>query len=54
MWFEALSGLKINLKKSELIPVGRVSNEDLLVDELGCTMGSHPTTYLGIPLGAQV
>ena len=26
MWFEALSGLKANLEKSELIPVGRVEN----------------------------
>ena len=53
MWFEALSGLKINLEKSELIPVGRVSNVDSLADELGCKVGSLPTTYLGLPLGAH-
>ena len=30
MWFEAISGLRINLSKSELIPIGRVDNlEDL-------------------------
>ncbi|RVW23165.1 putative mitochondrial protein [Vitis vinifera] len=28
MWFEAVSGLRINLEKSELIPVGRVENID--------------------------
>ena len=53
MWFEALSGLKINLEKSELIPVGRVSNVDSLADELGCKVGSLPTTYPGLPLGAH-
>ena len=30
MWFEAISGLRVNLDKSELIPVGNVENvEDL-------------------------
>ena len=52
-WFEVLSGLKINLEKSELIPVGRVSNVDSLADELDCKVGSLPTTYLGLPLGAH-
>ena len=28
MWFEVVSGLRINLEKSELIPVGRVENID--------------------------
>ena len=28
MWFEAVLGLRINLEKSELIPVGRVENID--------------------------
>ena len=52
MWFEAISGLRINLEKSELIPVGRVENLDDLLDELGCKMGSPPFSYLGLPLGA--
>ena len=34
VWFEALSGLKINLEKSELIPVGRINDVDLLAYEL--------------------
>ena len=33
MWFEAVSRLRINLEKSELIPVGRVENiDDLALD----------------------
>jgi exonuclease III len=51
-WFEAVSGLKINLGKSELVPVGEVSNMGLLVDILGCNLGSFPMKYLGVPLGA--
>ena len=52
MWFEAYSGLKINLSKSEIILVGRVDNVEMLASELGCGVGSLPTTYLGISLRA--
>ena len=52
MWFEAYSGLKINLSKSEIIPMGRVDNVEMLASELGCGVGSLPTMYLGLPLGA--
>ena len=52
MWFEALSGLKINLEKSEIIPVGRVENIDFLAEAFGCWVGSLPSSYLGLPLGA--
>ena len=52
MWFEAVSGLRINLEKSELIPVGRVENIDDLALDFGCKVGSLPSTYLGLPLGA--
>ena len=52
MWFEAYSGLKINLSKSEIIPVGRVDNIEMLASELGCGVGSLPIMYLGLPLGA--
>ena len=30
MWYEAISGLRINLNKSEILPVGRVENVELL------------------------
>ena len=52
MWFEAISGLCINLNKSEILPMGRVENVELLAAELGCKVGSLPSTYLGLPLGA--
>ena len=52
MWFEAFSCLKINLNKSVIIPLGRVDNVEMLAAELGCGVGSLPTTYLGLPLGA--
>ena len=31
-WFEIVSGLKINLDKSELVPMGVVPNSEMLVD----------------------
>ena len=52
MWFEAILGLRINLDKSELIPVGCVENVEALAAELGCKVGSLPSSYLGLPLGA--
>ena len=52
MWFEALSGLKINLDKSEPTPIVRVENIDELVSKLGCKQGNLLSTYLGLPLGA--
>ena len=53
MWFEAISGLKINLAKSEIIFVGGVVNMEVLANELGCKIGAFPSSYLGLPLGAQ-
>ena len=50
-WFEAASGLRINLAKSETIPVGEVEEVDVMAMELGCRVGSLPS-YLGLPLGA--
>ncbi|XP_034710620.1 uncharacterized protein LOC117933367 [Vitis riparia] len=52
MWFEASSGLSTNLNKSEILSVGRVENAEVLASELGCKVGSLPSTYLGLPLGA--
>ena len=52
MWFEACSGLRIYLEKSELITEGRVHNIDDLALELGCKVGSLPSRYLGLPLEA--
>ena len=52
MWFEAISGLKVNLDKSELFLVGIGENVEELASELGCKVGRLPSTYLGRPLGA--
>ena len=51
-WFEAASGLRINLDKSEIIPVGEVEEMEEMAAELGCKVGSMPCVYLGLPLGA--
>ena len=53
IWFETVSGLKINLDKSELVPVGVVHTFDLLLNVLGCKQGTLPMKYLGLPLGAK-
>ena len=52
-WFEAISGLKVNLGKSEFVPVGNVPNIEVLAGILGCKTHSLPMTYLGLPLGAK-
>ncbi|RVW95180.1 LINE-1 retrotransposable element ORF2 protein [Vitis vinifera] len=52
LWFEAASGLRINLDKSEIIPVGVVEEIEEMAVELGCKVGSLPSHYLGLPLGA--
>ena len=49
--FEAMSGLKINLAKSALIPIGEVPDLPQLAHFFGCRIDSLPSTYLGIPLG---
>ena len=45
MWFEAISGLRINLDKSEIFPVGRVENMEAFTFEFGCKVGRLPTTW---------
>ena len=53
MWFEALSGLRINQNKSEILPICSVDNVQELAVELGCGIRSFPTSYLGFPLRAK-
>ena len=53
MWFEAMSGLKINLNKNEIIPIRPVTNAAELASDMGCKIGSLPMSYLGLPLGAK-
>ncbi|RVW54908.1 hypothetical protein CK203_071538 [Vitis vinifera] len=49
---QGLFWLENQLKKSELISVGRVDIINDLPLELGCKVGGLPSYYLGLPLGA--
>ena len=49
--FQAFTGLKVNVGKSEIVPVGVVGNIDVLANILSCRVGSLPMKYLGMPLG---
>jgi hypothetical protein len=51
--FEVVSGLKVNLSKSALIPVGSLDDVDQLAGLLGCGTSSLPLKYLGLQLGAS-
>jgi len=53
MWFEAVSGLRVNLNKSSILPVGEVDTAHVHTDILGCGLDSFPSSYLGLPLGAK-
>ena len=46
-WFEAVSGLKINLNKSEMVPVGSVPDMEDLAGIMGWYNGlqNHPASY---------
>lgn len=45
-------GLRINFQKSTLIPVNISANlAALLAGVFGCSIGSMPFTYLGLPMG---
>ena len=54
MWFEVISGLSINLEKSELILMGRVENVEEVALEFGCKVGILPSSYLGFRLGVPL
>jgi hypothetical protein len=51
--FEAISGLKVNMSKSALIPVGPVNDVNHLAEHLGCGISLLPLKYLGLQLGAS-
>ena len=51
--FQAVTGLKVNVAKSELVPIGEVNNVHVLAEILGCRVGALPMTYLGMPLWAS-
>lgn len=51
--FEAVTGLGVNMGKSELVLVGEVRNVDQLAEILCCRIGVLPMSYLGMPLGSS-
>ena len=51
--FQAFTGLKVNVGKSEIVPIGEVSNIQSLASILQCRVGNLPMTYLVMPLGTS-
>ena len=51
--FQALTGLKVNVYKSEMVPIREVDDVHALAEILGCKVGKLPMFYLGMPLGAS-
>ena len=49
--FQAFTRLKVNVGKSEIVPVGEVGNIGVLANILHYRVGSLPMKYLGMPLG---
>ena len=45
--------LKVNIGKSEIVPVGEVNNIDALANILQCRVGRLPMKYLEMPLGTS-
>jgi hypothetical protein len=48
-----VTGLGVNMGKSELVPVGTVLHLHHLADILCCRTGALPLLYLSLPLGAS-
>ena len=53
IWFKAVLGLKINMGKLELVPVGVFHNIEILLNVLDRKQGTLPMKYLGLPLGVK-
>ena len=51
--FQAFTSLKVNVGKSEIVPVGEVRDIQSLANILQCRVHSLPMTYLGMPLGSS-
>ncbi|GJT14242.1 putative RNA-directed DNA polymerase, eukaryota, reverse transcriptase zinc-binding domain protein [Tanacetum coccineum] len=53
--FYLASGHKINIHKSNVYGVGVSDNEmSTMANNTGCTLGSFPFVYLGLPIGANM
>ena len=53
LWFEAISGLRINLEKSTVMVMGGVENLEDLALELGCKLGHSQQLTLVFPWDAS-
>jgi hypothetical protein len=50
--FASSSGLKVNYSKSMMVPINVEDHTmQIFANTLGCSIGSMPFTYLGLPLG---
>jgi hypothetical protein len=52
-YFEATTSLRVNMSKSEMVPMGVVGNLPALADLLCFRVRAFPMPYLGMPLGAS-
>jgi len=46
IFFESITGLKLDVGKCEIVPIGKVRNLDALAHILCCKVGRLPMTYL--------
>ena len=51
--FQAFTGLKVNIGKSEIVPIREVNNIVALANILQCRVGRLPMKYLEMPLGTS-
>ena len=51
--FQVVTGLKVNVHKREMVPIGEVEDVHALAEILGCRVGELPMSYLGMPLKAS-
>jgi hypothetical protein len=55
MWYEQLSGMKVNFHKSEILPMNLDQEETQRFAHIfSCPVGSFPLKYLGVPLHFDV
>lgn len=48
-----MTSLKVNVNKSEMVPIGEVTNLQFVAYMLGCKVANLPMSYFGMPLGAS-
>jgi len=53
IWFQAMLGLRVNLAKISILPLGHLDNIHLFAGVLRCNIDAFTITYLGLPLGAK-